>query len=555
MARARSTSCSSSPGRPDKPVVALAAQAPSRPASTPHYQRARSRSLSGQGLVRIVSQAASAASSTGSHGARSASSELLDMVTPTTSSSSLAPDDPQQRLPVHVAHQWVLQPILAGSSRPGTAPSPSPSPAKAHLARFPPASTYPPRYPSPYAPRTSTELFDASTTAWPPYPTPPFTSGLPGVSPYPSPDAYALNSFPFPAMYDGYEAHVDPYTPYGPAPTSPPFYTHYPAPSCVPYGPTSTPFFDPPTTPVLPLSPPPAHYVPRPDLVHPRRGSAPASVAVPAPSGSPALGLGFGGGGRRSPRATRGASPSLRDLLDGGEHIPSRGRVKFFNARKGYGFIIDDQHGELQADVFAHYTGVDLQQGFRCLAKDERVEYILTTHSKGGYQALCITGEHGAALKGLSDPHNAAIVREMAAETNAKRAAMHPGAQELLAVAGVRSSGDVGATSAVKVKLPFGGGKGACTVLDTLLEKIDRRSGKSVEDLPKFIKSGDAAIVKMIPSKPMCVESFAEYPPLGRFAVRDMRQTVAVGVIKAVEKTDGKGGKVTKAAVKAGGKK
>merc|ERR1711939_423985 len=90
---------------------------------------------------------------------------------------------------------------------------------------------------------------------------------------------------------------------------------------------------------------------------------------------------------------------------------------------------------------------------------------------------------------------------------------------------------------------------------DTLLEKIDRRSGKSVEDLPKFIKSGDAAIVKMIPSKPMCVESFAEYPPLGRFAVRDMRQTVAVGVIKAVEKTDGKGGKVTKAAVKASGKK
>lgn len=41
-----------------------------------------------------------------------------------------------------------------------------------------------------------------------------------------------------------------------------------------------------------------------------------------------------------------------------------------------------------------------------------------------------------------------------------------------------------------------------------------------------------SAIVKMIPSKPMCVEAFTEYPPLGRFAVRDMRQTVAVGVIK-----------------------
>ena len=41
----------------------------------------------------------------------------------------------------------------------------------------------------------------------------------------------------------------------------------------------------------------------------------------------------------------------------------------------------------------------------------------------------------------------------------------------------------------------------------------------------------------------MCVESYNEYPPLGRFAVRDMRQTVAVGVIKSVEKTDKGGGK------------
>jgi elongation factor 1-alpha len=51
----------------------------------------------------------------------------------------------------------------------------------------------------------------------------------------------------------------------------------------------------------------------------------------------------------------------------------------------------------------------------------------------------------------------------------------------------------------------------------------------------------------------MCVETFTEYPPLGRFAVRDMRQTVAVGVIKAVVKKEG-AGKATKAAVKAGKK-
>jgi len=83
-----------------------------------------------------------------------------------------------------------------------------------------------------------------------------------------------------------------------------------------------------------------------------------------------------------------------------------------------------------------------------------------------------------------------------------------------------------------------------------LLEKVDRRSGKKLEDNPKFVKSGDAAIVNCIPSKPMCVEAFSEYAPLGRFAVRDMKQTVAVGVIKEVEKAEASGGKVTKAAQK-----
>ena len=45
-------------------------------------------------------------------------------------------------------------------------------------------------------------------------------------------------------------------------------------------------------------------------------------------------------------------------------------------------------------------------------------------------------------------------------------------------------------------------------------------------------------MVRMIPSKPMCVEVFSQYPPLGRFAVRDMKRTVAVGVIKEVTKKE-----------------
>ncbi|KAL6988970.1 hypothetical protein U1Q18_014720, partial [Sarracenia purpurea var. burkii] len=82
------------------------------------------------------------------------------------------------------------------------------------------------------------------------------------------------------------------------------------------------------------------------------------------------------------------------------------------------------------------------------------------------------------------------------------------------------------------------------------LTKIDRRSGEELEKEPKFLKNGDAGLVKMIPSKAMVVETFAEYPQLGRFAVRDMRQTVAVGVIKNVKKKDPTGAKVTKAAAK-----
>jgi elongation factor 1-alpha len=84
-----------------------------------------------------------------------------------------------------------------------------------------------------------------------------------------------------------------------------------------------------------------------------------------------------------------------------------------------------------------------------------------------------------------------------------------------------------------------------------ILTKVDRRTGKELEKEPKSVKSGDACMAKLVPTKPLTVETFSEYPPLGRFAVRDMRQTVAVGVIKEVQKKTAKDAKVTKSAAKA----
>ena len=87
-----------------------------------------------------------------------------------------------------------------------------------------------------------------------------------------------------------------------------------------------------------------------------------------------------------------------------------------------------------------------------------------------------------------------------------------------------------------------------------LRSKVDKRTGAVVEEEPQNIKSQDAALVELVPTKPMVVETFATYAPLGRFAVRDMRQTVAVGVIKEITRKQ-QTGKTTKAAQKAQGKK
>ena len=77
----------------------------------------------------------------------------------------------------------------------------------------------------------------------------------------------------------------------------------------------------------------------------------------------------------------------------------------------------------------------------------------------------------------------------------------------------------------------------ACVITD-IKEKMDRRTGEVLETNPAFVKAGDACIVTMKPTKPLCVESFADFPPLGRFAIRDMKHIVGVGVIKSITKED-----------------
>ena len=70
---------------------------------------------------------------------------------------------------------------------------------------------------------------------------------------------------------------------------------------------------------------------------------------------------------------------------------------------------------------------------------------------------------------------------------------------------------------------------------EEIQKKLDSRTGQVKEEKPDFIKTGDAAIVKIVPTRPMVIESSKKIPQLGRFAIRDMGQTVAAGVCLEVE--------------------
>ena len=67
--------------------------------------------------------------------------------------------------------------------------------------------------------------------------------------------------------------------------------------------------------------------------------------------------------------------------------------------------------------------------------------------------------------------------------------------------------------------------------IEEIIAKLDPKTGGVLEENPDFIKTGDAARVKVIPTKPLVVEKQSDIPELARFAIRDMGMTVAAGMI------------------------
>ncbi|SKC43416.1 cold shock domain-containing protein [Maledivibacter halophilus] len=55
-----------------------------------------------------------------------------------------------------------------------------------------------------------------------------------------------------------------------------------------------------------------------------------------------------------------------------------KGKVKWFNSEKGYGFIT----GEDGNDVFVHYSAIE-QDGFKTLEEDQEVEFEVVEGEKG----------------------------------------------------------------------------------------------------------------------------------------------------------------------------
>ena len=68
------------------------------------------------------------------------------------------------------------------------------------------------------------------------------------------------------------------------------------------------------------------------------------------------------------------------------------------------------------------------------------------------------------------------------------------------------------------------------------IDLLEKTSKGQKEANPSFLKTGDAAMIRFQPTKPMAIEEMAVFPELSRFAIRDMGKTVAAGVCIKIEK-------------------
>ena len=69
----------------------------------------------------------------------------------------------------------------------------------------------------------------------------------------------------------------------------------------------------------------------------------------------------------------------------------------------------------------------------------------------------------------------------------------------------------------------------ACQITE-ILQKLNAATGEVLEEKPDMLKNGEAALVKIVPTKPLVIEKSTEIPQMSRFAIRDAGQTVSAGM-------------------------